>query len=38
MNQNTNEIIREKTEMVTEGQEHKEERIGRSLPIFLWTD
>jgi hypothetical protein len=38
MTQNNNEIIREKTEMVTEGQEHKEGGNGRFLPIFFWTD
>jgi len=39
MKQSRNEIIKEKkTERMTEGQERNEERNGRFLPIFFWTD
>jgi len=38
MKQKKKEIIKEKTEIITEGQERIEERNGRFLPIYLWTD
>jgi len=38
MTPNKNEMISEKTELMTKTQEHKEERNDRFLPIFLWTD
>ena len=38
MIQSNTEIIIEKTERMTEGEEHNEERTGRFLPIFFWTD
>jgi hypothetical protein len=31
-------IILEKNELIAKIQEHKEERIERFLPIFLWSD
>jgi len=38
MEQNRNEIKKEKTERMTYGHEQNEERNGRFLPIFFWTD
>jgi hypothetical protein len=38
MEQSRNEIIKENTERMTERQERNEERNGRFLPIFFWTD
>ena len=38
MAQNNTEMIIEKNERTTERQEHNEERTGRFLPIFFWTD
>lgn len=36
--QDKNEMVRRKTEMVSQRQDHKEERKDRFLPIFFWTD
>ncbi|VVB56018.1 Uncharacterised protein [uncultured archaeon] len=36
--QDKNEMIREKTEMVSQRQYHKKERKDRFLSIFFWTD
>jgi hypothetical protein len=38
MTQNKNEIIKEKPERMADGEEQNEERNGRFLPIFFWTD
>ena len=36
--QDKKKMIREKTDRISEGQDHKEERKDRFLPIFFWTD
>lgn len=36
--QDNDKMIREKTERIPEIQDQKEDRKGRFLPIFFWTD
>jgi len=38
MTPNEKEMISEKTELIAQRQEQKEERNERFLPIFFWTD